>query len=133
MSGIEGADTLVGAKGDRLPASAKFTSNLSIQQNFPLSNGMSAFVGGNWSYIGDRESEFQLSAAGSTPRFTIPSYSLVDLNGGLQWQKWEATLFLRNAFNSKGVITGDNRNGTSVTSVNYLQPVSVGMTVSYQF
>jgi outer membrane receptor protein involved in Fe transport len=133
LSGIEGADTLVGAKGDRLPASAKFTSNLSIQQNFPLSNGASAFVGGNWSYIGDRESEFQLSAAGSTPRFSIPSYSLVDLNAGLQWQKWEATLFLRNAFNTKGVITADNRNGTSVTSVNYLQPVSVGMTVSYQF
>ena len=109
-------------------------SNLSIQQDFPIASSLTGFVGGNWSFVGSRESTFVSSAPDSTPRFTLPSYSLVDVQTGITYGSgWRASLFLRNAFNKLGVITADNRNGTSVTSVNYLQPRTVGMNVSKEF
>jgi outer membrane receptor protein involved in Fe transport len=134
LTGLASADTLTGRSGDRLPASARFTSNLSIQQDFPIASSLTGFVGGNWSFVGSRESAFMSSAADSTPRFTLPSYSLVDVQTGITYGSgWRASLFLRNALNKLGVITADNRNGTSVTSVNYLQPRTVGMNVSKEF
>jgi iron complex outermembrane recepter protein len=134
LTGLASADTLTGRSGDRLPASARFTSNLSIQQDFPIASSLTGFVGGNWSFVGSRESSFVSSAVDSTPRFTLPSYSLVDVQTGITYGSgWRASLFLRNAFNKLGVITADNRNGTSVTSVNYLQPRTVGMNVSKEF
>jgi len=138
VTALSGADALTGKAGDRLPGSARFTSNLSIQQDFPITGGLSGFVGGNWSFIGERQSTFQLFVPSATdptvsataPRFSIPSYSLVDLQTGVIWNGWRANLFLRNAFNKLGVVTADSRNGTSVTSVNFLQPRTVGLDVS---
>ncbi|HVW69199.1 MAG TPA: TonB-dependent receptor [Steroidobacteraceae bacterium] len=136
-----GIDSLIGKAGDRLPGSARFTSNLAIQQDFPIVANVTGFVGGNWSYIGARRSTFQLferdatdaSLNDATPRFTLPGYSLIDFQTGVNWDGWRATIFLRNAFNKLGVITADNRNGTSVTTVNFLTPRTVGLTVSKDF
>ena len=99
---------------------------------------VTGFVSGNWSYIGSRLSTFGLfvpsdtdpTVSSSTPRFALPGYSLVDFQAGAQWDGWRATLFLRNAFNKLGVLDADNRNGTSVTFVDYLTPRTVGLTVS---
>lgn len=141
VAAISGADSLIGKAGDRLPGSARFTSNLNIQQDFPIVGDVQGFVGGNWSYIGARMSTFQLfvpdandpAINDATPRFSLPGYSLVDFQAGANWDGWRATLFLRNAFNKLGVITADNRNGTSVTSVNFLTPRTVGLTISKDF
>ena len=136
-----GINTLIANAGDRLPGSARFTANLSVEKDFQITGGMSGFVGGNWSYIGSRLSTFQLWVPDQTdptlnttsPRFALPGYSLVDLQTGTMWDGWRATLFLRNAFNKLGVVTADNRNGTSTTFANFLQPRTVGLTVSKDF
>lgn len=135
-----GVDTLIGNAGDRLPGSARFTSNLSIEQDFPIVGNMTGFVSGNWSYVGSRLSTFQLFVPGTddvtnttSPRFDLPGYSLVDFQTGAQWDGWRATLFLRNAFNKLGALDADNRNGTSVTYVDFLTPRTVGLTVSKDF
>ena len=136
-----GVDTLIGKSGDRLPGSARFTSNLSIEQRFPIVADVKGFVGGNWSYIGSRQSDFELfvpsdtdpTVSSSSPRFSLPGYSLVDFQTGAEWDGWRATLFLRNAFNKLGVLDANNRNGTSVTYVDFLTPRTVGLTVSKDF
>ena len=135
LTGLASADTLTGRSGDRLPASARFTSNLSIQQDFPIASSLTGFVGGNWSFVGSRESAFVSSAADSTPRFTLPSYSLVDVQTGITYGSgWRASLFLRNAFNKLGVITADEPQWNERhLRVNYLQPRTVGMNVSKEF
>jgi outer membrane receptor protein involved in Fe transport len=131
---LAGTDTLVGQSGDRLPASAKFSSNLSAQYDWHLNGSINAFVGANWSFIGARESTFVNSAAVPIPRFTMPSYSDVDLRAGLEILKnWQITMFVRNILNENGVVVGDNRNGTSVTTVNFLQPRTIGGNVAYSF
>jgi outer membrane receptor protein involved in Fe transport len=136
-------DSLIGSSGDRLPASAKLASNLSVQQDFPLSGELSGFVGAEWIYVGDRRSAFQLnvhdpgdpSAPNSaTPRFKLPSYSQLDLRAGLNYgADWHLNVFVRNLTDKKGVVTADNRNGTSVTSVNFLRPRTIGFSLAKEF
>jgi len=130
----QGADGLVGSDGDRLPGSARFSSNLNIQQDFPLTSSLIGFVGANWSFIGVRQSAFRNSADGTTPRFDLPSYSLLDLRTGLNYNTtWHLNVFMRNVTDKRGVVTADNRNGTSVTSVRFLQPRMIGLTVAKDF
>lgn len=133
---LEGSDHLVGASGDRLPASAKFTSNLSAQYDFPLSATVDAFIGANWSYVGERESAFVNSAAFATgaQRFDWPSYSVVDLRAGFTFnQDWRLNLYVRNALDEEGVIYADNRGGTNVSRVKFLQPRTYGLSASWEF
>jgi iron complex outermembrane recepter protein len=128
------ADSLVGFGGDRLPASAEFSGNLSIQQDFTLGS-VDAYIGANWSYVGERTSEFvNSSVAGDVPRFDLPSYSVVDLRAGLTFaQKYRLNLYARNLLDEDGVVAAGNRNGTSVTTVNFLQPKTFGMALSVDF
>lgn len=128
------SDTLVGFSGDRLPASSKFSGNLSIQQDFTFSS-FDAFIGANWSYVGERKSAFVNSAvADAVPRFDWPSYSVVDLRAGVTFDsKWHLNLYARNVLDEDGVVAADNRNGTNVTIVNFLQPRTIGMAVSLDF
>jgi outer membrane receptor protein involved in Fe transport len=136
------ANGLVGAAGDRLPASAKFSANLGVQEDFPLSAAVSAFVGANWSFVGARYGQF-LNVAATAPRLEMPSYSDVDLRAGFTiHSSWHVNLFARNVANGKGVITADNRNGTAdsrpeymtgFTEVQFLQPRTVGFSVAKTF
>jgi len=135
---LANADSLEGKSGDRLPASARFSSNLNVQQDFPITDSLTGYVGVNWSFVGTRQSEFSSTAALASdspePRFDLPSYSVVDLRTGLNYATdWHLNVFLRNIANKEGVVFADNRNGTAVTSVRYLQPRTVGMFVSRDF
>jgi outer membrane receptor protein involved in Fe transport len=137
---VTGADTLVGGSGDRLPSSAKFSSNVFVQQDFTITDQWTAFVGANWSYIGNRRSAFISTAAGA-PRFTFPSYSLIDLRAGLNYgADWHLNLFVRNVTDKRGVIFADNRNGTNfnlggdlVTFATFLQPRTIGFSLAKEF
>jgi outer membrane receptor protein involved in Fe transport len=126
------ADSLIGADGDRLPGSAKFSGNLSVQQDFSLGS-LDSYVGVNWGYIGARRSEF-LNSASSGVRFEVPSYSQVDLRAGVSTEsQWRIDLYARNFLNENGVVYADNRNGTNVTQVLFLQPRTYGITLSKGF
>ena len=132
---IPSSDTatgLSGKSGDRLPFTSKFTTSVSGRQTFTLSDQASAFFGATYTYVGDRMSAFGNSAASATrPRFTLPAYSLVDLQAGVTLDKsWQASLYMRNAFNKFGVIAAQNRNGTSVPTAIFTQPRTIGVTLA---
>ena len=130
---VAGAATLVGNPGDRLPGSARFTTNVSGQQEFALSNKVTAYVGVTYTYLGDRLGSF-LSTAGTEPRVIIPGYSEVDFRAGLELgRSWEVGLYARNAFNARGVITADNTNGTVSPFATFIQPATFGLTVARSF
>jgi outer membrane receptor protein involved in Fe transport len=132
---LAGATGLSGRSGDRLPFSAKFAGSISAQQNFNLSGRMSAFVGASYTYVGDRRSAFKTdSPAATRPRFTLPSYSLVDLRAGFELDEvWQASLYVRNLADRFGVITAQNRNGTNVPTAVLTQPRTYGLTLSRTF
>jgi len=91
------------------------------------------YVGANWSYIGARPSEF-VNTSTDASRFDWPSYNLLDLRTGLTYQDtWHLNVFVRNITDKGGVVQANNRNGTSVPLVNFLQPRTIGMSVAKDF
>ena len=131
---------LAGQSGDRLPFSAKFTANVDVQQNFTISDQWDAYVGFNYSYVGDRYEEFLTSLLPSTPptpqgpRILMPAYNLLDLRGGFTFDRqWHINLFVRNVFNNQGVLTSTNRGGTSTPSAVFLTPLTYGLNVAWEF
>jgi outer membrane receptor protein involved in Fe transport len=132
---IAGATGLVGAAGDSLPYTAKFSSTVDFQQNFELSDGLDLSVGATYSYLGPRWSEFVNSDPAATGvRMRLPSYSQVDLRTGLALREgWRLDAFVRNLFDKRGVVIGGDRGGTVVPTGSYIRPRSIGFTVSGSF
>ncbi|MCG2842078.1 TonB-dependent receptor [Sandaracinobacter sp. RS1-74] len=128
-----GASSLVGKKGDRLPFSAKFTTSVSAQQGFDLSDRLTATLGGTFTHLGERAAAFNV-ATGTRPRILIPSYSTVSLQGGLTLDAaWSATLFVRNLFDERGISVAQNRNGVNVPTALFIQPRTFGLTLARNF
>jgi outer membrane receptor protein involved in Fe transport len=136
IPGVAGATVLNGKAGDRLPYSAKFTANISLQQDFDLSEHVSAFVGGNLSYVGQRFSEFTSTAASAVrPRISMPAYTVVDLRFGASFKDVgiQVNAYVRNLFGARGVVTATNRNGAVPPNAVFLQPTTYGVTLAKSF
>lgn len=132
---IMGATGLVGASGDRLPYTAKFSSTVDFQQNFALSADLDLTVGATYTYLGSRWSEFVNSDPAATGvRMRLPSYSQVDLRAGLELQDgWRLNAFVRNLLDKRGVLVGNDRGGTVAPTGTFIRPRSYGFTVSGSF
>lgn len=130
---MPGITSLIGQKGDLMPNTPKFTANLSVQQDFDLTDDVSAFVGGAYTYIDDRVGQFVNDPTGARPR--LPSYSNVDLRAGVSiQQRWDVSFYLRNLFDNRGVLTSENAGGTqSVPTVNFVRPRTFGVVLSGSF
>jgi outer membrane receptor protein involved in Fe transport len=59
---------LVGAKGDRLPNSARFTANIGLDQKVPLGDGINGSLGVNYAWTGQRPGDFLNTNAGTAAR-----------------------------------------------------------------
>jgi outer membrane receptor protein involved in Fe transport len=119
-----------GDEGDRLPYSARFSGNLSLDEAFPLTAGASGFVGASLSYVGNRESYF----SASPQRQRLPSYTQTDLRAGVRLDTWEVNLFANNITDRRGVLTGGT--GPAVidpSGFTYIQPRTVGITATKSF
>ncbi|WP_374598026.1 TonB-dependent receptor [Sphingosinicella sp.] len=126
---------LEGAKGDRLPYSAKFTATLGVRQEFDLSDKVSAYVGGSLAHVGKRFSAFRTdSVSAPRPRYTIPAYTQFDLNAGITYDEvWKLNVFVRNLFDKDGVVISQNRNGTADPTAQFLDPRTIGFTLAREF
>jgi iron complex outermembrane recepter protein len=140
LPALAGADTLIGADGNRLPGSPTFSANASVQRDFRISDSLTGSVAANVSHVGSRISEFVNTGAvlpngNIAPRFEMPSYTQIDLRGGVATaSNWRADLYVRNLTNKDGVVTATNRNGTNPSpSVVFLQPRTYGITLSKSF
>ena len=122
-----------GYKGDTLPYVPKWNANLGVDYNFPLGGGWSGFVGGNVSYVGSRDSDFNTVPA---PRFRLPSYSDVGLHLGVNIDKWSFEAYARNLANKRGIVAMSAESLDPVASpfqANYQTPRTVGVSASVEF
>lgn len=135
---------LVGNDGDRLPYSAKFTANLAADQRFPITETLTGNVGITLTYIGDRLNEFSIHSGdpltgeslGVPPRFKLPSYQTVDLRAGLDYNSWNASMYVRNVANKYALVSTFRRDAITLLG-NYgtslVDPRTVGLTVTKHF
>jgi iron complex outermembrane recepter protein len=118
----------VGESGDRLPYSSRFSGNLSLEQQFTLTNNVSAFAGGSVSYVGDRKGIFR----GVPQRETFGSYTQIDLRAGVSYESWTITAFANNVGDKRGVLRG-GLDSFVPTYYTYIQPRTVGVSLTKSF
>jgi iron complex outermembrane receptor protein len=117
-----------GVSGDRLPNSPRLSGSISLDQEFPLPSGITGFIGGSVTYVGNRLDTFAASA--QQERKVFPAYTQMDLRGGAKYKSWAANLFLNNLTDKRGLL------GVGVISAGsfiYTQPRTLGVSVSKTF
>jgi outer membrane receptor protein involved in Fe transport len=122
----------IGASGDRLPNSSRFSGSLSIEQSLPVRGNITAFFGGTLSYVGDRLSTFASIFSPDVPRQRFPAYARTDLRAGLEYETWGFNLFLNNAWDRRGILAG-GAGSLDPNAFYYIQPRTVGMSVTRSF
>lgn len=118
-----------GVDGDRLPYSSRLSTNLSINQQFQIANDVIGFVGGAVSYVGGRKGEF----TGTPERQDFPAYAKTDLRAGVNFESWDVTLFASNIFDRRGVLSGGLGTVPNPLAFNYIQPLTIGLSLSKSF
>jgi outer membrane receptor protein involved in Fe transport len=122
------APSTYGMAGDRLPFSARFTSNMAVEQQFSIANGFTGLAGGNVSYVGSRVGEFTASAQ----RQDYPGYTKLDLHAGAKFELWTISLYVNNATDRRAALYG-GLGGFPAYAFNYIQPRTVGLSVVKTF
>jgi outer membrane receptor protein involved in Fe transport len=125
--------TAVGRNGDRLPFSSRWSGSLSVDEEFALTSEIRGFVGGSWSYVGERRGDFASVFAPNVPRGTLPSYTQVDLHAGLKYASWMVNAFVSNLTDKRGLFSRASDPISGGTLVQYIQPRTVGLSVSRSF
>ncbi len=122
------ASSMYGASGDRLPYSSRFSGNLSVQQEFPLTSRATGFVGAAASFVGDRLGEF----TGTAQRQDLPAYTKTDLKVGATYDSWTINAFVNNVADRRGVLNGGLGQFPPFGFVE-IQPRTVGLSASRSF
>lgn len=122
-----------GIKGARLPYVPRWNADLGATYNFPIAAGWVGYVGGNYNFVGARQTDFQ---SVPEPRLTLPGYRVLDLHAGINHDDWSFGIYVKNAANSKGIglVAPETTNPIGAPFVaSYILPRLVGVTASYDF
>lgn len=124
---------LFGSEGDRLPYVPEWKASLGFDYDFPMSHGWSGFVGGRYSYVGERVSDFLAVPA---PRTRLDSYHQVDVRAGVNRGPWTLSLYVKNLTDERGIssITPQTTVATaSPFAATYIRPRTMGISFSIHF
>lgn len=108
--------------GTELPNVPDATASLVSTNYFPAFNNFDGFVRADVQYAGSSYSSIDLLS-----RVKKPSYTLVDLRGGIESDHWRAELFVENLFDEQAMLFCCRLNGEFVTN----RPRTIGIRASY--
>jgi iron complex outermembrane recepter protein len=114
-------DGIAGATGDRLPYSPRISGSATVDYSRGLFGDWVGTVGGDYSYQGDRFTDFQPSF--TVPRVDLPSYRIIDLHLGIENERYAVNMFVKNVANERGFLSSDP------LALNHLGPQAVTVTV----
>jgi iron complex outermembrane recepter protein len=131
----EDAPVVRGLNGDRMPFVPKVSGSLAADYRFPFA-GVEAWVGGTVGRIGERRSNFSQQPNATS----VPAYTTVGLNAGVDVGKLRITLSGKNLndarginfINTIGLATGANPIGYPYAA-GVIQPRTIGIDMSWQF
>jgi len=121
-----------GRAGDRLPYSSRFSGNLSLNQEFPITDKLFGFAGGAFSITGERLGSFIAPPFTADQRVHYPGFAKLDLRGGATYGQWTLNLYINNVADRRGVLGGGA--GTYPPfAFTYLQPRTIGLSAARTF
>jgi len=126
---LPAAGPLYGVAGARLPESSRYSANADVNEAFPIWGNSTGFIGGEVSYVGDREGVFT-----ATPnRQVFPAYTKVDLRAGVNFEGgWTASLYANNVTDERGLLNGGLGYFYPFAYV-YIKPRTVGLNLTKVF
>ncbi len=127
----EAATAAGGLSGDRLPFVPEMTSSIGANYRWAIGSGFNASLGGTINYTGERRSDFSQRAAKD-----VPSYTAVNISGGIENANWRLSLYGKNLGDSRGITFLKSMSLTPAGSpfaAGVIAPRTFGADVSYRF
>ncbi|MFH0130522.1 TonB-dependent receptor domain-containing protein [Variovorax sp. VaC1] len=128
----EDAKGLDARAGTRLPQTPRFATTLGVMRNFSVADHP-AYFGVSARYTGKRDAGYPGSAV--IPSIKMPAYTMVDLQAGIDFQRFSLAAYVRNLANKRGIVSIDTG---LVANPNLVQAAlapsrTVGLTVNVPF
>lgn len=95
----------LGMDGARLPNTARLSASLGARYNYALL-GKPSYAGLNVRHVGQRNAGFD-GAGTSVPNFSLPAYTIVDAQWGMEFGAWQLSAFIRNLTDKRALLGAD--------------------------
>jgi iron complex outermembrane receptor protein len=126
------APAVNGNPGDPLPYAPKWGTSLDAEYDWDLFANLKGFVGGVWSYVGTRSTDFASSPTGG--QLELPSYNTFEARIGLDSAHYRVMLYGKNLGNKRGISSyvSDDAPGPA-GEITVIQPRTIGVTLTAKF
>jgi outer membrane receptor protein involved in Fe transport len=114
-------------KGDWVQGVPRASASLGGDYHWALNDSVNAFVRGNGQWTGKSHGTVLRDDAD----YQRASYFTADAATGLNWDKWEVTLFVKNLTNTHVAV--QHPKVQNVSEIYYLRPRTLGVTANYEF
>ncbi len=133
-----------GLAGDRLPYTPTWTTNLTADYEWNIGANALAYIGGTVNLLGDQAAGFNAAyRAAFGQRVEIDGYAVVDARAGIDFGKFNLSVYARNLFNTFGVVSAEGfpfavpaavgGSGVQVLNGAIIRPRTLGATVGVRF
>jgi outer membrane receptor protein involved in Fe transport len=128
-----------GVAGDPLPYAPEWASTLDVTYEWTVFGDATAHAGGAWRYVGEQSTGFP-GVGGilfGADQIELPSYNLLDLRTGVDFDRFSVELFAKNVtderavtqFGGLGTTLPDAPNGAAVL----VRPRTIGVALTANF
>lgn len=115
--------------GNILPYNPRWSGSVLADYHFPTGATWQGVLGGTARFVDKRHSSLKSNL--QIPDYVLPSYSLFDVHVGLQSEKLDIDLFLRNLTNKRAQLGAFTAYG--LTEVNIQRPRTLGAAVTVRY
>ena len=125
-----------GRAGDDLPDVPRFSANVAVDYDFPVTGLVNGFVGGNFMYMGSRVSDFVAALPADMNRAIMPAYHMLNLRTGMNYGDLTAEVYVKNVTDSYGLtrLYGETIDAYSPPlAAAVIQPRTFGVSISCKF
>jgi iron complex outermembrane recepter protein len=129
----EPVPVLNAVSGDPLPYVPKWSTSLDGEYDWVAFADYKGFVGGTWSYVGTRSTDFG-SSVDTLEQVELPSYNTYAARLGLDNNHYRITLYGKNLGDSRGITSYSSANAPGLQGMmGVIQPRTIGVTLSAKF
>lgn len=121
--------SLVAQVGDKLPYNPEWSGSLSADYRAPIAAGWDLAINGSARFVGARNSAPDSSQ--TAPNYVLPRYTLVDARVGLESERIDIALFIKNLTDERAQLAAFTQLG--VNQVTVQQPRTIGATVTFRY
>ena len=115
--------------GDTLPYNPRWSGSLSAEYRAPVDARWQAAVRGTSRFTGSRNSSPQSSLG--FPNYVLPGYSLFDLHAGLESDRVDIDLFVKNITDKRAQLAAFTQLG--INQITVQQPRTIGAAVTFKY